>query len=213
MAVSPQLTLVLKGATPSQAAPPASKEPPMIRARVDFHSESLAMGTSMEVLLPQPTAGQIGMSGAPVAPDALPPVLYLLHGLSDDCTIWGRRTSIERYASAAGLSGVTDLGARFDASIWEGHLRERVWADRGIAGTVDDIPGLLRATAPGTLPRLLLSCGTEDVLIEQNRAVMELAEELGHDITARLVPGTHDWALWDREIQAVIDWLPIRTRG
>ena len=28
-----------------------------------------------------------------------PPVLYLLHGLSDDDTGWLRRTSIERYAS------------------------------------------------------------------------------------------------------------------
>lgn len=31
------------------------------------------------------------------------PVLYLLHGLSDDHTIWHRRTSIERYVEGTGL--------------------------------------------------------------------------------------------------------------
>jgi putative tributyrin esterase len=51
-------------------------------------------------------------------------VLYLLHGLSDDDSVWMRRTSIERYAEALGLAVVmpavhrsfyTDMayGARF----------------------------------------------------------------------------------------------------
>ena len=35
-----------------------------------------------------------------------PPVLYLLHGLSDDDTIWLRRTSIERYVAPLGLAVV-----------------------------------------------------------------------------------------------------------
>jgi S-formylglutathione hydrolase FrmB len=34
------------------------------------------------------------------------PTLYLLHGLSDDHTIWLRRTSIERYAADLGLAVV-----------------------------------------------------------------------------------------------------------
>src|SRR5690606_35149889 len=34
------------------------------------------------------------------------PVLYLLHGLSDDDTIWLRRTSIERYVAGLGLAVV-----------------------------------------------------------------------------------------------------------
>jgi hypothetical protein len=35
-----------------------------------------------------------------------PPTLYLLHGLSDDDTIWSRRTSIERYVAPLGLAVV-----------------------------------------------------------------------------------------------------------
>lgn len=85
----------------------------MIRMRTDFFAESLGMGTSMTVLMPQAAAG-IGMAGTE---DAAPgredvPVLYLLHGLSDDCTIWERRTSIERYASEKGIAVVMPQVAR-----------------------------------------------------------------------------------------------------
>jgi len=76
----------------------------MAHLRCEFFSETLALSTSMTVLLPQPTAGQIGMAGA--TGDDPPPVLYLLHGLSDDDTIWLRRTSIERYAAPLGLAVV-----------------------------------------------------------------------------------------------------------
>ena len=54
------------------------------------------------------------------------PTLYLLHGLSDDHTIWGRRTSIERYVAELGLAVVmpavhrsfyTDM-VRGDGNYW-----------------------------------------------------------------------------------------------
>ncbi len=71
----------------------------------DFFSDVLEVGCSMTVVLPQPTEEQIGVEG-----DAVPrtdfPVLYLLHGLSDDHTAWLRYTSVERYAAAAGLAVV-----------------------------------------------------------------------------------------------------------
>src|SRR5215208_710854 len=47
-------------------------------------------------------------------PDAPPPfaTFYLLHGLSDDYTIWQRRTSIERYADRHKLIVVMPDGFR-----------------------------------------------------------------------------------------------------
>src|SRR5919112_27654 len=77
----------------------------------DFFSESLEVGTSLTVVLPQQTAEQIGVSSVDVGP-AGPPLLYLLHGLSDDHTAWLRYTSIERYATAAGLAVVMPAVAR-----------------------------------------------------------------------------------------------------
>lgn len=56
----------------------------------------------MNVILPQATTGQIGMTGRTRARKH--PVLWLLHGMSDDHTTWARRTSIERYAAEKGLA-------------------------------------------------------------------------------------------------------------
>lgn len=69
-----------------------------------FFSDSLGVSASMYVIVPQVAKNQIGMDSADRG--GKHPTLYLLHGLSDDHTIWMRRTSIERYASALGLAVV-----------------------------------------------------------------------------------------------------------
>src|SRR3954464_521265 len=76
----------------------------MAHLRCDFFSEELSLSTSMTVLLPQRTPTPIGITGRTVG--GAPPVLYLLHGLSDDDSIWLRRTSIERYVAPLGLAVV-----------------------------------------------------------------------------------------------------------
>lgn len=68
----------------------------------NFFSDVLGMSTAMTVILPQNTTSQIGMTGK-VGTDNIP-VLYLLHGYSDDHTIWLRRTSIERYVAELGIA-------------------------------------------------------------------------------------------------------------
>src|SRR3954447_3404693 len=78
----------------------------MALLRCDFFSDVLEVGTSMTVLLPQAGEGQIGVTGARPDPEAGFPVLYLLHGLSDDSTAWLRYSSIERYAAELGLAVV-----------------------------------------------------------------------------------------------------------
>jgi putative tributyrin esterase len=90
----------------------------------DFFSDVLELSTSMTVVLPQRTASQIGMAG--VTAEGRPaPVLYLLHGLSDDHTTWQRRTSIERYAAGLGLAVVMPAVHRsFYADEVHGH---RYW--------------------------------------------------------------------------------------
>ena len=49
----------------------------------DVFSESLEVGTSLTVVLPQSTREQIGVESVTVPAHGWP-VLYLLHGLSDD---------------------------------------------------------------------------------------------------------------------------------
>lgn len=67
----------------------------------DFYSEVLKLSCSMGVVLPErPLTHILSGSTTPY------PTLYLLHGLSDDHTIWQRRTSIERYAEEKGIAVV-----------------------------------------------------------------------------------------------------------
>lgn len=83
----------------------------MALLHVDFFSEVLGMCMNMDVILPQQTKNQIGMNG--IIREGKIPTLYLLHGMSDDHTIWQRRTSIERYVSELGIAVVmptTHLG-------------------------------------------------------------------------------------------------------
>lgn len=68
-----------------------------------FFSEALGMCVSCDVILPQYSRSLIGMK---TADPSTRKVLWLLHGASDDETIWQRRTSIERYAAPLGLSVV-----------------------------------------------------------------------------------------------------------
>lgn len=82
----------------------------MAHLTIDLFSEALGMGQSVDVVLPQPTEGQVGVD-ADVATGP-PRVLYLLHGRSDDHTAWMRYTSIERYAAGAGLAVVMPAVAR-----------------------------------------------------------------------------------------------------
>ncbi len=61
-----------------------------------FDSQVLDLSLGINVILPE----------HPAAWNEPPAVLYLLHGLSDDHTIWCRRTSIERYACDYNLAVV-----------------------------------------------------------------------------------------------------------
>jgi S-formylglutathione hydrolase FrmB len=70
-----------------------------------FFSEALGMQVSAEVVIPQAASSlEIGVGSA--AARKTWPCLWLLHGLSDDHTIWLPRTSIERYASEMGVAVV-----------------------------------------------------------------------------------------------------------
>lgn len=254
----------------------------MALLQVDLFSDVLEVGVSVTVVWPQATEHQIGVSGGRERSDG-PPVLYLLHGLSDDHTAWLRNTSIERYAVAAGVAVVMPAVSRsFYADERHGHrywtylseelpvalgsmlrfstrredtyvaglsmggygalklaLRhpERFAAAASLSGALDlqevltgewgaefadrvfgpdappedDLVALLERADPATLPRLHVSCGTEDDLIDSNHRFVAAAEARDADVTTDFRPGDHEWGFWDDEIQTVLDWLTGRA--
>ncbi|NOU92632.1 esterase family protein [Paenibacillus sp. LMG 31456] len=249
-----------------------------------FFSESLGVSASMHVILPQPTTGQIGMESRAVKEKH--PTLYLLHGLSDDHTIWMRRTSIERYASEYGLAVVmpavnrsfyTDMahGYKYWTFISEelpalarsffplseeredtfaaglsmggyGAIKlalscpDQFAAGASLSGAVDVVSLVYKRDAvefgnmfgdldqikgsrndlfhlaeelvrlEGPRPKLYQCCGTEDFLYEDNVRFREHCRAKNLELTYEEEPGTHEWGYWDRKIQSVLNWLPIR---
>ena len=66
---------------------------------IERFSDALAKMTALRVVLPEKPAGPL-------------PVVYQLHGLSDDHSAWTRRSSIERYAYRFGIMVVMPDGGR-----------------------------------------------------------------------------------------------------
>lgn len=96
----------------------------------NFFSETLGMQSQADVLLPdKPPAGKRLA------------VLYLLHGLSDDHTIWQRRTSIERYAGGLPLAIVMPNGHR-------SFYTDMVHGGRYFTYLADELPTLMRGFFP-----------------------------------------------------------------
>ena len=102
----------------------------MAFATVNYHSRSLQKASSFNVVFPDDP----GIPG-PWA------VFYLLHGLSDDHTIWERRTSIERYVAGLPLVVVMPDGGRgFYTNAVEGLAYED--------DLIKDVVGLVDRTFP-----------------------------------------------------------------
>ena len=255
----------------------------MALIHLNCHSDALKMAVNVDVILPQATATQIGMDGKR---EATYRTLYLLHGLSDDQTIWQRRTSVERYAARYGVAVVMPSGGRsfytdmrhgeayytyiarelpalcrsffagmsaapadqFIAGLsmggygaWKIGMREgnfagvasfsgaldvhalagrgnlddrRYWED--IFGDIDAIPGSqedVYALTEGMIasgkpmPRLYLSCGTEDWLLPATRRMRDLLAAHAVPCEYREAPGNHNWEFWDAELERMMHYF------
>ncbi len=81
----------------------------MVSLQVQIHSHILRTDVPLQVLLPQPTFG--GEPAEKAVAQAFP-VVYLLHGLSEDQTAWVRNSAVERLAETRGMAVVMPYLAR-----------------------------------------------------------------------------------------------------
>ena len=77
----------------------------------DFFSNTLGMHMMMNVILPQANTTHIGTK-ADIRKNEGCRVMYLLHGMSDDHTIWSRLTSVERYVLGKNLAVIMPCAHR-----------------------------------------------------------------------------------------------------
>lgn len=94
-----------------------------------YYSNALQMATAANVILP--------------SPDLPKPyhVMFLLHGLSDDHTIWSRRTSIERYVDGLPLIVVMPDG-------WRGWYTDAVNGPAYETAVAVELPKLIETYFP-----------------------------------------------------------------
>jgi len=261
----------------------------MALIRCNYFSEALGLSSSMHVILPQQSNRQMGMDGSAEALEKYP-CLLLLHGLSDDDSIWQRRTSIERYVADLNLAVVMPnvhrsfyCNMKYGGQYWEFISREILQIARGffplserrednyvaglsmggygafklglrkpemfsaaaslsgaldvatlsnsndperistlkpifgeeikIAGTDSDLMVCAEKLVDSGVdcPALYQCCGTEDFLYEDNIAFRDHATKLGLNLTYKESPGMHEWGFWDKQIQNVLEWLPLSS--
>lgn len=232
---------------------------------VNWFSNSLGKHVQMNVILPDSGKGPFA-------------TFYLLHGLSDDYSIWHRRTRIEAYVAGKPLIVVMPDGYRgfytngndgpkyFDymtkdlvdfvdrtfptkknrngrcigglsmggygalrvglgrpdlfssvnshsGALWRGSLADtrkntdefrKIFGNKP-QGTEHDLLMLAkRAKKAGKMPKLLIDCGTEDFLLDENRTYHKKLEaaKIAHEY--REFPGAHTWDYWDEHVREAI---------
>ena len=243
---------------------------------------------SVDVIIPENQKSAIGVTAAERGKTYK--TLYLLHGLSDDHTVWMRRTSIERYAitygiavvmpavdrswyadlesgakyftfiskelpavcrsffagmsprpednfvagnsmggygamklaltfpeafgGCASLSGALELTGKLwlgvkDPVEWKNVFGEAFASMDDLVGNENDVFYLAEQASKEKLPlpKLYMWCGTEDGLLEANRAFDAHLTSLGIPHTYEESAGLHDWAAWDEHIQRALDFL------
>lgn len=73
----------------------------------------------------------------------------------------------------------------------------------------DDLLSLgKKAMASGApLPEVLLTCGTEDFLLEVNQSYSQKLNEMGIFNQLKTWPGIHNWLFWEESIRDYIDFF------
>jgi putative tributyrin esterase len=66
---------------------------------------------------------------------------------------------------------------------------------------------LIAKRGKSAVPALFADCGTEDGLVNQNRAFRWTVEQLGVPIVYHEWPGKHDWPYWHAHVGESLQWI------
>jgi S-formylglutathione hydrolase FrmB len=119
----------------------------------------------------------------------------------------------DRFIFAASISGALDAAARTDenpGNAW-GFLRPSIMQTFGAANSqtraandLHKLIGNLPNERLALLPFFYLDCGTEDGFLPSNRDLANILLERRIPHEYRQLPGAHNWAYWDQQVQEVL---------
>ncbi len=118
----------------------------------------------------------------------------------------------DQFAAGASLSGALDMAGRLRDEARQPEF-ENIFGDpQKLTGSDNDLFHLAEkaARSAGPKPSLYQCCGTEDFLYPENIRFRDHCRNLRLELTHEEEPGTHEWGYWDRKIQRVLEWLPLR---
>lgn len=110
------------------------------------------------------------------------------------------------FCAAASMSGAFLLDRPLEPDSEHG-IEMRLIFGPDPAGGPEDISALIERVDRGTLPALWMDCGTDDALIEHNRALHSRMQSLdiAHEYAER--PGGHTWDYWEQSIVDVLRFV------
>ena len=128
----------------------------------------------------------------------------------------------ELYSAALIMSG-SGIRMHRAEDKWVGEFFEKVINDEDVSGypVIDDPKKDVQMALPiynilkdgkTDLPKLFLTCGGDDFLIDNVRPALKFYEKMGLEFFYEEVPGyNHEWDFWDLSLRkALNEWLPIR---
>lgn len=119
----------------------------------------------------------------------------------------------DKFIFAASISGALDPAVRTDANprnVWS-YLKPSIMQTFGAADSptrsANDLHKLVRelpAKDISSLPFFYLDCGKQDGFLASNRSLADILLERKIPHEYRQLPGRHEWAYWDKQVQEVL---------
>ncbi|GGG94328.1 esterase family protein [Staphylococcus pragensis] len=116
-------------------------------------------------------------------------------------------TQSERFAKAGILSAPFDVTMLKDYEYYDFSPASILGENKDVKGTDFDPYHLVDQAVNNKqdLPELLIMCGTEDELYQDNLDFIKYLDDKGINYDFRESPGKHDYAYWDKAIKEVIE--------
>ena len=85
---------------------------------------------------------------------------------------------------------------------------EAMYGENLSCGDSDDLlDAAKRVSGHSIKPRIYMSCGKEDYLLELNQRFAQEMEKLDYHYTYEEISGTHDWEFFDRALKRALEWI------